>query len=317
MKKQLWVVVLIAVLLLASCGPATVPTTNPETASGEIFMIALPRIVVDYGTSGNPSQILGIDISKLPFQLDALKLPPATIETFTAGNIQHIEMAFVGHGVVVYVNGEPMPYITWEDASLQRALDLAAAFGVQNTDLYKQLVPMLTRFGADLVLRFPMQPGATEIAMTESGEAAKLTITPTTEEPSVIVTFEISYDESGNPGILGVTAADLATAGLPMPVGLKPETIAALQAANIQSLELLSGPSGMYAYVNGEALPNLTWDPTLLTNLSDLIVQLSPNSQYDELVMGIVPNLDKLDIDILFHFPLAPGAEPIPTQMHR
>jgi sulfur carrier protein ThiS len=317
MKKQLWVVILVSAMLLASCGPATVPTTSPTTASGEIFMIALPRIVVDYDTAGNPSQILGIDISKLPFQLDALKLPPQTLEMLTSSNVQHIELAFVGHGVVVYVNGKPLPYITWDDASLERALDLAGAFGVQNVDLYKQMVPMLTRLGIDLVLRFPMQPGATGIAMTEPGEAAKLTITPTTEAPSVIVTFEITYDENGNPGILGITAADLSAIGLPLPVGLAPDTIASLQAANIQSLELQSSPSGLYVYVNNEVLPNLTWDPTLLTNLTELVVQLSPDSPYTELIQGIVPNLDKLDIDVLIHFPLAPGAEPIPTQMHR
>jgi hypothetical protein len=131
------------------------------------------------------------------------------------------------------------------------------------------------------------------------------------------VTFEITYDENGNPGILGITAADLAAIGLPLPVGLSPETVSALQASNIQSLELQSQPSGLYAYVNNEVLPSLTWDPTLLTNLADLIVQLSPDSPYTELVEGIVPNLDKFDLDILIHFPLAPGAEPIPTQMHR
>jgi len=317
MQKRLAVVILIAGLLLASCGPATVPTTSPETASGEIFMIALPRIVVDYDTEGNPSEILGIDLTKLPFQFDALKLPPATIAQLTSSNVQHIEMAFVGHGATVYVNGKPMPYVSWDDASLERAFDLAGALGVDNTDLYKQMVPMLTRFGMDLVLRFPMQPGASEIAMTNPGDAAKLSINPTTEEPSVIVTFEIKYDENGNPGILGITAADLSALGLPLQVGLPPETIASLQAANIQSIELQTQPSGMYVYVNNGVLPNLTWDSALLTNLADLIVQLTPTSAYDDVIMGVVPNLDKLDLDILIHFPPAPGAETIPAQMHR
>jgi len=317
MKKQFQVIILIAALLLASCGPATVPTTSPETASGEIFMIALPRIVVDYDTAGNPTAIAGIDISKLPFQLDALKLPPKTIAQFTSGNVQHIEMAFVGHGVVVYVNGKPMPYISWDDASLERALDLAAAFGLQNADVYKEMVPMLTRLGIDMVLRFPTQPGAAEIPMTKPGEAANLTITPTTEPPSVIVTFEIKYDQFGNPGILGITAADLAAIGLPLPVGLPLSTILSLQASNIQSIELRSKASGLYMYVNGEVLPNLSWDSALLTNLADLIVQLYPDSAYAELVKATVPNLDRLDIDILIHFPLAPGATPIPTEMHQ
>jgi sulfur carrier protein ThiS len=317
MKKRLWVFIAVAALLLASCGPATVPTTSPETASGENFMIALPRIVVDYDAAGNPSKILGIDLSMLPFQIDALKLPPETVAMLTSGNIQHIELAFVGHGVVVHVNGKPMPFISWDDGSLDRALNLAGALGVQNTEVYKQLVPMLTRLGIDLVLRFPLQPGAAEIALTDPGEAAKLSITPTTEPPSVIVTFEIKYDENGTPAILGITAADLAALGIPLPVGMPPSTIESLQVANIQNAELLSSPSGMFVYVNGEVLPNLSWDTALLTNLANLIVQLSPNPAYNDLIMGIVPSLDRLDLDILIHFPLAPGAEPIPAEMHR
>jgi len=317
MRKHLWGVIVIAALLLASCGPATVPTTSPETASGQIFMIALPRIVVDYGADGNPSKVVGIDVSKLPFQIDALKLSPAAVTKFTSTNVQTIEMAFVGHGVVVYVNSKPMPYVSWDDASRDRLLSLAGALGLQNADVYKQLVPMLTRFGADLVLRFPLQPGAAEIPLTKPGEAAALTITPTTEPASVIVTFEIVYDQTGNPGILGITAADLAALGLPLPVGLPTSTILSLQAANIQSLEFNSGPPGLYMYANNEVLPNLSWDSALLKNLAELIIQLFPNSPYKELVALTVPNLDRLDIDILIHFPVAPGAEPIPTEMHQ
>jgi hypothetical protein len=317
MRKHLWVIVVIAALLLASCGPATVPTTSPETASGQVFMIALPRIVVDYGADGNPSKILGIDISSLPFKFDALKLSPEMVARFTSTNVQTIEMAFVGHGVVVYVNSKPMPFIYWDDASLDRMLTLAGALGLQNADVYKQLVPMLTRFGADLVLRFPLQPGATEIPLTKPGEAANLTVTPTTEPPSVIVTFEIVYDQAGNPGILGITAADLAALGLPLPVGLPPSTILSLEAANIQSLEFNSGAPGLYLYANNEVLPNLSWDSALLKNLAELIVQLFPDSPYKELVALTVPSLDRLDIDILVHFPVAPGTQPIPTHMHQ
>jgi hypothetical protein len=316
MKKHLWAGILIAALLLASCGPATVPTTSPETASGQVFMIALPRIVVDYGADGNPSKVAGLDVSKLPLQLEALTLPPETVAKFTSTNVQTIELAFVGHGVVVYVNSSPMPFISWDDASLDRALTLAGALGLQNADLYKQLVPMLTRFGADLVLRFPLQPGVAEIPLTKPGEAAQLTITPTTKPPSVIIEFEIVYNQLGNPGILGITAADLAALGLPLPVGLPPSTIVSLQSANIQSLEFNSGPPGLYLYANNEALPNLSWDTALLTNLAELIIQLYPDSPYKDLIALTVPSLDTLDLGILVHFPVAPGQEPIPVEMH-
>jgi hypothetical protein len=309
------VLIIIGVLLLAACGPATIPTTPPKTPSGEVFMIALPRITVDYDSQGNPTSVLGLDLSKLGVQPQALKLPAQTTQLLTNGGVQHIELAFVGHGVVVYVDGKPLPYINWDDATLERAIGLAGAFGLQNADLYQQIVPMITRLGLDLVLRFPIAQGVAAIPMTQSGEAAKLTLTPTTEPASVVIAFEIKYDENGVPGILGVTASDLAVLGIPMPVGLAPATLQSLQAANIQSIELRSKPEGIFIYANNELLPNLAWDTATLTNLANLIAQLAPEA-IGELVKALVPGLDRFDLDILIHFPVASGAEPIDVQMH-
>ncbi len=316
MKRTLSVLILIAVLVLAACGPATMPTTGPKTPSGEVFMIALPRIVVDFDSEGNPTSILGLDLSKLPLQVGALRLPAQLAQMLITGKVQHIELAFVGHGVVAYVDGKPMPFIYWDDESLDRALTLAGALGLQNAGLYREVVPMITRLGMDLVLRLPTQAGEAEVPMTKSGEAAQLAVTPTTEPAAVIIAFEIKYDENGTPGILGITAADLAGVGIPLPVGLAPNTLRSLQAANIQSIELRSRPSGLYVYVNNEVLPNLAWDTGMLTNVADFLARLMPGSPYVQILQFFVPGLDRLDLDILVHFPLAPGAEPIQVQMH-
>jgi hypothetical protein len=89
-----------------------------------------------------------------------------------------------------------------------------------------------------------------------------------------------------------------------------------LQARNIQHIELRTKPDGLYVYVNGIPLPNLVWDNTLLTSAADFYVQTNPSSPYIEVVKQIVPTLDNMDVGILVHFPLAPGAQPIPAKMH-
>jgi len=47
-----------------------------------------------------------------------------------------------------------------------------------------------------------------------------------------------------------------------------------------------------------------------------LFGQLNPDSPLLEAVNAILPNLDRLDVGVMMHLPLAPGAEAIPVQMH-
>jgi hypothetical protein len=312
-KKSPWVpLVIICVLLLTACGQAAQPTTGPETPSGEVFMIALPRIVVDVDSEGVPS-ILGIKPSDIGM---SIQFPKQYVDLLTAGNVQHIEIRLVGHGVVLLANAKPLPHLKWSDESLADAVDLAAVFNVPNTALLKKLVPIVRRLGLDIVLRFPRAAGVQEIPFADPAEVIKIAPQPTTEGPSVIAKFEIRYDERGVPGILGLTAEDLAALGIRAPGVLDPAMIKAFQAGNVQHIELRTRTDGLYIYVNDKVLPNLVWDSTFLANAVELYAQLYPTAPYTELVKTVLPGLDRADIDVLIHFPLAAGAEPIPAQFH-
>jgi hypothetical protein len=98
---------------------------------------------------------------------------------------------------------------------------------------------------------------------------------------------------------------------------LSPELIQKLQAAGIQSLEFRSDPAGMTIYVNNEPLPTLLWDSALLANATTLLMGYLPEeSGAAPLIEAFLPTLDRGDVDILIHLPLAPGATPIPVEMH-
>jgi len=318
MLRKSWVLLLILVLLLAGCGKAVEPPDPSTTPSGEVFQIALPRIVIDVDGEGNPS-VLGISpavLKGLGVDLAGMQVPVSTAEQMAKANVQHIEIASVGDRLVFLVNGKPMPHLGWNSNSLQQGLNLLDVLGVQNAGLYKKLLPLVTRLGLNIVLRFPTQPGAVEIPLSEPGAAKKTTITPTTEAPSLITKFEVKFDENGVPWIMGLSGNDLAALGAGAIGGLSPDMVAKLQTGNIQNLELRMKPDGLHVYVNGEPLPLVIWDSALLKNVVDLYGQLSPDAPLLPVIQAFLPYLDRADVGILLHFPPAAGKELIPAKMH-
>jgi hypothetical protein len=309
---------LVFVLLLAGCGKPVEPPDSSTTPSGEVFQIALPRIVIDVDSEGNPS-VMGLSPAVLKaagVDLSGIQVPVSTVEQMTKANVQHIEIASVGDRLLFLANGKPMPHLGWNANSLEQGLNLAEALGVQNAGLYKRLLPLVTRLGLNIALRFPTQPEAAEIPLSEPGAIKKSTITPTTEPPSLITKFEVKFDGDGVPYIMGVSGNDLAALGVGAIGGLSPDMIAKLQAGNIQSMELRVKPDGVHVYVNGEPLPLVIWDSALLKNVVDLYGQLSPDAPLLPVIQLIMPYLDRADVGVLLHFPVAAGKDVIPAQMH-
>lgn len=309
---------LVVALVLAGCGGgAAIQATETGTPGGEVFQVALPRLVVDLDMEGNPS-VLGINPSLLQFfgvDTSTMKVPPATVEQMMTAGIQHIEIAAVGDRIMFYVNGKPMPHLGWTAASLPRALDVADAFmDVQNAQMIRQVLPLVTRLGLDIVLRFP-RGDAAEIAMIDANLAKAFQPTPSTEPASMIIKFEVKFDEQGRPALLGLTADDLASMGV-SGMALPAATLADMQAANIQHMEFQTQPDGAFIYVNGEPLPTIIWDTQLLANLMEVVRSLAADSQLLPLLEALVPYVDRADVGILVHFPIAAGQEPIPATMH-
>ena len=318
MRKSLWIMLVVFTLLLAACGPAMKPSTDAVTASGEVFMLALPQLVVDFDTEGSPS-VMGLkldDVGKMVnMDLSSLRLNKYYIDWMMAANVQHIEMRQTGDGLALLVNAQPMPHIAWTDASLQQLTELGALFNIQGTDVIKRFLPIVRRLGVDIALRFPVSPTAKAIPMA-TPEVSGAPATPEKVEASAAIFFEVVYDADGVPSILGISARDLQSLNLDLPVAIEINTLRMLQSKNIQTVELRSKADGLFIYINGNPLPNLVWNTTLLTNAANLYAQLNPTSPVNDMVKQLAPTVNKLDIGIMVHFPLAADAKPIPAKMH-
>lgn len=320
MRNVAWVVVLISALLLSACGPAMQPAAGPETESGEVFMVALPRIVIDFDEVGTPS-MLGVkltDVGRFTGQdMSTMGLNKFYIDWMMAANVQHIELRQTGNGIALFINGKPMPNVAWSDKSLQQASNLAGLFQVQNTAMLAKFLPIVRRLGLDVVVTFPRAQGVAAIPLVDPDQAIKVAAAVPSDQPaSAIVRFEVKYDEQGVPGILGITAADLAAMGVAAPLALHPAYLDLLKKNNIQTMELRGKTDGLFLYINGDPLPNIAWDDAFLANAADVYAQMNPTSPYIDLAKTMVPLINKADISIMVHFPLAAGATPIAARMH-
>ena len=316
MRKTPWVLMVIVALLLVACGGAVQPSAPAQTQSGETFMLALPRIVIDIDENGSPS-ILGIklaDIGSLTGQdLSGVRLDKAYVDQLMAAGIQYVEVRLTGDGVELLANGMLLPHISWTDQSLDTATNLAALANVQNLQTIRNLLPVVRRLGLDVAVRFPRAAGVAEIPLGPA-QASPAPAATTGQPASVVARLEVKYDQNGVPAILGISASDLAALGINVPLALSPSAVQMFQAQNIQNVEIATKPDGLFVFVNGNPLPNLTWNEEMLNNLVTLYTQYDPSTPFAEVLKGAGPFLQNADIAILMHFPLAPGAEAIPAK---
>ena len=321
MRKFLLLSLVVVMLTLSACGPAMTPKTGAKTESGDMFMLALPRLEITFDKDGNPV-VLGMKLSDVGLMLgqdlSGIKLDPFYVTWMTNANVQHIEMRQTGEGVAMLLNAKPMPHLSWDDKSLSQAMDLAMAFSPENANLFttiRKLLPIVSRLGLAVVVRFPLQPGTKEIALAEES-VVMAKVNPSKDPASIILKFEVRYDAQGVPSVLGVSGYDLADIGLGLPVAIEMGVLKNLQGKDIQALELRTKPDGLFIYVNNNPLPSFTWDKQLLKNAAEAYAQMNPQSPYVATVNQMLPMLDTLDIGVMVHFPPAAGAKPIQAVMH-
>jgi len=169
--------------------------------------------------------------------LSTLRLDPFLVNWMTNANIQHIEMRQTGDKLALLVNGKPMPHLAWDDKALTQAMDLAALFLPGSENLFttiKKFLPLVSRLGVDVTLRFPLQKGATAIPLADPS-VALAPLNPSKDPASIILKFEVKYDDQGVPSVLGLSGYDLAALGLPLPVAIDKGVLKNIQSQNIQN----------------------------------------------------------------------------------
>lgn len=308
MRRSVVPLFVILGLLLAACGPAVLPSNAPTPESGETFVVGLPPLVVTFDDAGKPG-VEGVPIEAIAASLgQTVALPsidPYYVNWMQQANIQHIELRQTGDGLALLVNGKMMPHMVWKDGSLQAASEMARLVGgpqgAQIADMMQKLAPILQRLGLSIVVKFPAAEGAEAIPL--AGDEVVMAEPATPDGPPMAVAqFEVKYDDQGVPSIMGISARDLeALLGHNgMALALAPSVIAQAQSSNIQNLELRSKGDGLYAYINGVAMPNIVWDKQMLSDAVDVYGKMNNvPSSYVDLIKQYLPLLARTDLAVM------------------
>ena len=311
---------LILALLLTAC-----ESSSPDaTSASEDFAVSLPRIVIDVDSDGNPS-VGGFGTETLKtltmggVDYTWMRMEPTLVRRFSDMDLQHIEAVYRDDGIYLFVNGEPLPFVKWDEESLDNTAGVITTFGGMNpqfTDALKTIIPFAQRVGIDMAVRFPVVQGRTITPMRDMGQEL-VAAEATAREPGALqLRVEVFYNEDGKPfvpgasfileNLLGVDTSQLA---------LPPATITRLTQMGIQHIAIRTQEDGIQFFVNGEPLPELAWSEDQLGVVADLIGQLYLGGQTEgmqQVLEAILPALSQMDFELVLRFPIAEGAEVIP-----
>lgn len=325
-SARVWLGLILLLVLATACsaqptqGQATETTLSAlDTAAGLLPQINLPRIVIEYDEAGVPS-LFGIKAAALqpfvPFNLQVLNMRSDYIAWFQRSNLQHIEIVYNREGMFLYANGKPLPHLAWDEESVKNLGEVATMLNLQNAAVMRRVLPILQRFGVDVVLQFPIPEGAEPIPYREGGVSS----TPSAEEvqPSAVIHLAIEYREDGLPTLMGLTSRDLSRlTGADLRFTELPEsTIAYLKAVNMQHVQLQTRPDGVRIFVNGMTLPHLAYNEEELSNAVELYKQLFPaQAEFGEFLRQVLMMVQRADVDLAVQFPVRQGAQRIPLHM--
>ena len=288
-------------------------------------MIALPRIVVDIDAEGSPS-ISGITpalLSLAGMDPSQFRLPKEVVDALVAADIQHLEVLHKNDGLFIFVNGKPLPHLSWTSQSITTLGNTVEKFGVLDasaSQVVKTLLPRLQNIGINIAVKLPLKSGGTEIPLRDATAKTELPAASAASDVIAKTRLTLRFDADGVPSIAGVSTRDIETmfGGMGFDfrmLELGSATVSNLQSQGIQHIVLHTTPDGITIYVNGEALPNIVWSEEYLNNTADLANAFLTDpslANVREVVSTIVPNIRRVDAEIVIAFPAAQGQQEIP-----
>ena len=324
-RMMIWTtMLLVAMVVLAGCAPragagdAAAMTTYPME-----LVVDLPAIVLDVQSDGSVS-VGNVPIAQLGAMagadLSTVAIDPAMVEFMSAGNIQHVQVNNSSSGLLLLVNGEAIPSISYDGESLQATADALNAFGMA-VPMLDTALSLVDQIGLGIIMRFPVAAGASEIPLYVEGDGGSAAEAKMAQDEFLAavgapprVNLPIFYEADGSFSIgdlsdeewSALTGASLAA------LRLNTSVLEGLAASGISKLGIGTDAAGIHIMINDSALPTLDWSggkATHLLNIADqlgLWEMLAPGMNIGEVlatVEGLLPVIQVADFDLTVHLP--------------
>lgn len=278
-------VALIVSLFLGACGGGTTGST----------WFNVPSIVLRLQPNGT-ARVFGFNVGYV--------VDPALIQTLQSAQVQRADVRIGYHGILIYFNGEPLPYVAWDQTSMETLQALARAQRMVSVPPAAiDNLPWLRRIGLGVTLDVPRPSGVAALNIPRwTGET---TVTRETPQSTIgpITIGSLVFDENGEAIIEGIPASTLEQAlGMSLPLSLDANTLATLQQLNVESVRVNTTPNGINFFWNERPLPGLAYDSRSLANTTRYVEPLLGDPELTGTLDQVLPVLQGLDLNVVVSF---------------
>jgi len=323
--KRFWllaVLAMLAALTLTGCGARAGAGETAAATTDAALAIDLPALAIDFDGEGAAS-LGGAPLSSfgalLPAELANLKLDKATVEQLTAANIQHVQVTTVPSGLLIMVNGEPIPSMRWTDEQLANLGEVVELLGPAVPSAVKAVLPIITDVGVGVALRFPAGQGADMIPMQVAGDASSAAAAQAAQQAFMtevgaapMIRIPVVYDMEGNYTVQGISDAEWqALTGAPFgQLKLDAQLVQDAVAAGVTNATVRTDAAGIHIALNGKELPVLGWAEGELNHLIKLAAGAGllestgmDGAAISSLVGALLPAIQSSNVEINVTFP--------------
>lgn len=311
-----------ALVVLAGCGPRAGAALEaaPDDMASDALMISLPSLVLDVDASGAYT-MGGIPLADLGTALGQdLALPAMDAETLAMlakGNVQHAQLVNANNGLLILVNGEPIPSLAWDGESLSITAGILEQFGVESP-LLGQILPLLGQLGIGVTLHFPVAEGVEAIPLVVEGDASMAAAAVAARDDfldsvggtGAQLQLHAAYDEEGNISIAGLDSETLSEIGLNLEsLQQTPSNLEMFEEMGIDALRLATDADGIFITINDMTLPHISWANGELNHALNLAANMGliGGDSDPEAVLAVVnqwlPAIQASEITFTIDFP--------------
>ena len=280
------IIILAFILILGACNGG---------GDGGSTLLNLPSVPIRIDANGNGT-VLGFPIGAI--------LQQPMLDQFAVAGVDVLEARIGYHGIFLYADGDPLPYLKWSDESAELLAQILA--NVPGAEQGASALSGLRQIGLGAIIILPTAgdniPRWTGEELVRTRTASETTIGP-------LQFGSLAFDADGKGSFEGIPMAEIEQAlGASLGVELPPMALQILSAVGVEQFSLATQPNGIDLALDSTDLPGLAYDTRRLNNLLP-IVSAFVDPSMSGMIAEVLPKLPGADLDVIVSFTGEPAAD--------
>lgn len=276
-----FLVAILSAVALTACGGGTTGKTWFNT----------PSVPLKMGADGSLS-LWGLPVGPPNGQI------AAQVAQLQGAGVEQLEVRPGYDGIFLYSNGEPLPYVEWDQESigtLQGVLNNLPAEMTNGQDLSQvaQALDGLRTIGIGAKVNVPPAGGGAPQTFAPWTGETLFTDSDAAPENSMTV-GSLAFSPDGQATIEGTPLSNLGVGGVALPAGV----IAALTATGAEKLGLKSTANGLDLSLGDKKLPSIAFNGGSLDSVLNVAGPFIGDQAMLDTIKSAVPTLQSTELDL-------------------